>query len=332
MAAQNTKYEIPGASSSFVLIRVNSWLICFDSRHSRSFAADLPFSYNFPVKVTANPEAVKAFAALVHPEIEDDQIDLLRAALAMARVEYPELDSEPYVRQVEQLARRVSAAIPERGDPAQSIAALNRVLFDEEMFRGNTVDYYNPRNSFISDVLDRRLGIPITLALLYMEVGRRAGFPLLGVGFPGHFLMKHYEVSGKVLLIDAFERGQVVTEADCQSRLDAVYSGQLTLQPEFLMAVTRRQMLTRILNNLRSTYVSRRNFRKAVEIVDLVLVIYPRSPEDVKQRALLRHNLQDYRGALADFDDYVNMLPEASDVEEIRQAALALRRTLASMN
>jgi regulator of sirC expression with transglutaminase-like and TPR domain len=284
------------------------------------------------VKVTANPEAVKAFAAEVRPELEDDQLDLLRAALAMARVEYPLLDAEVYVRKVEQLARRVSALVREPGDPQQSIAAVNRVLFDEEMFRGNTVDYYNPRNSFLNDVLDRRLGIPITLALVYMEVGRRAGFPLLGVGFPGHFLLKHYEVSGKALLIDAFERGKIVTEADCQQRLDTQYSGQLNLQPEFLMAVTRRQMLTRILNNLRTVYLSQRNFRKAVQIVDLVLVIYPRSPEDVKQRALLRHNLQDYRGALADFEDYVNMLPDASDAEEIRQAARALRRTLASMN
>lgn len=284
------------------------------------------------MKVTANPEAVKAFAAQVSVEIEDDQLDLLRAALAMARVEYPLLDIEAYVRQVEQLARRVSALVRETGDPQQSIAAVNQVLFDEEMFRGNTVDYYNPRNSFLNDVLDRRLGIPITLALVYMEVGRRAGFPLLGVGFPGHFLLKHYEISGKAVLIDAFERGKIVTEADCQRRLDTQYSGQLTLQPEFLMAVTRRQMLTRILNNLRTVYVSQRNFRKAVEIVDLVLVIYPRSPEDVKQRALLRHNLQDYRGALADFEDYVNMLPDASDAEEIRQAARALRRTLASMN
>ncbi|MBZ5521119.1 MAG: transglutaminase-like domain-containing protein [Acidobacteriia bacterium] len=284
------------------------------------------------MKVAANPETVKAFAVLVRPEIEDDQIDLLRAALAMARVEYPLLDVEAYVRQVEQLARRVSASVMETGDPEQSIAAVNRVLFDEEMFRGNTVDYYNPRNSFLNDVLDRRLGIPITLALVYMEVSRRAGFPLLGVGFPGHFLLKHYEITGKAFLIDAFERGRVVTEADCQRRLDALYSGELTLQPEFLTSVTRRQMLTRILNNLRSVYVSQRNFRKAVEIVDLVLVIYPRSPADVKQRALLRHNLEDYRGALADFEDYVKMLPEASDAEEIRQAARALRRVLASMN
>ena len=284
------------------------------------------------MKVTANPEAVQAFAAQVSVDIDDDQLDLLRASLAMARVEYPLLDAEGYVREIEQLARRVSASIRETGDPQQSIAAVNRVLFDEEMFRGNTVDYYTPRDSFLNDVLDRRLGIPITLELVYMEVSRRAGFPLLGVGFPGHFLLKHYEISGKALLIDAFERGKIVTEADCQRRLDTQYSGQLTLQPEFLMAVTHRQMLTRILNNLRTIYVSQRNFRKAVQIVDLVLVIYPRSPEDVKQRALLRHNFQDYRGALADFEDYVNMLPDASDAEEIRQAARALRRTLASMN
>ena len=291
-----------------------------------------PFSYNISVSVMANPEAVKAFAALVSPEIDDEQIDLLRAALAIARVEYPRLDVEVYVRQVEALAQRVGASVAERGDPEQSIAALNRVLFDEEMFRGNTADYYSPRNSFLNDVLDRHLGIPITLALVYMETARRAGFPLLGVGFPGHFLLKHYDISGEALLIDAFERGQVVTEADCQRRLDALYAGKLALQPEFLMAVTRRQMLTRVLNNLRSIYLTARNFRKAVEIVDLVLMIYPRSPGDVKQRAALRQELEDYRGALADYEDYVKMLPEASDADEIRQVALSIRRMLALMN
>src|ERR1051326_6159561 len=134
------------------------------------------------------------------------------------------------------------------------------------------------------------------------------------------------------ILIDAFERGSIVTEEDCRQKLDAIYSGQLALQPEFLLPVTRRQMLTRMLNNLRSIYLSQRDFRRAVQIVDLILVIYPRSPEDVKQRAVLRYNLNDYRGALNDFEEYVKMSPDASDAEEIKQTALSLRRSMAMMN
>ena len=280
----------------------------------------------------ASTDVIQAFAALVRSEIEDERVDLLRASLTFARIEDPQLDIDDYVRRVAALAARVAERIQDPDDPAQSIAALNDVLFQEEMFRGNTVDYYSPRNSYLHDVLDRRLGIPITLALVYMEVARRISFQLFGVGMPGHFLLKHYDVDGRAILIDAFARGSVVSEDDCRHKLDSIYSGQLTLQPEFLLPVTRRQMLTRMLNNLRSIYLSQRDFRRAVQIVDLILVIYPRSPEDMKQRAVLRHNLDDYRGALSDFDEYVKMSPDASDVEEIKQTALSLRRSMAMMN
>ncbi|MCU1256535.1 MAG: hypothetical protein JWM83_2834 [Candidatus Angelobacter sp.] len=280
----------------------------------------------------AGSDIIQAFAALVRSEIDDERIDLLRAALTFARIEDSQLDIEYYVGRVDELAARVARQIQEPDDPRQIIAALNDVLFREEMFRGNTVDYYSPRNSFLHDVLDRRLGIPITLALVYMEVARRVSFQLFGVGMPGHFLLKHYDVDGHSILIDAFERGSIITEEDCRQKLDSIYSGQLALQPEFLLPVTRRQMLTRMLNNLRSVYLSQRDFRRAVQIVDLILVIYPRSPEDMKQRAVLRYNLNDYRGALSDFDEYVKMSPDASDAEEIRQTALSLRRSMAMMN
>jgi len=280
----------------------------------------------------SSPDLIPSFAALVRSEIDDERVDLVRAALTFARIEDPQLDIEHYVRHVDELARRTAAKIQDPDDPAHLIAVLNEVLFQEEMFRGNTVDYYNPRNSFLHDVLDRRLGIPITLALVYMEVARRIGFALFGVGMPGHFLLKHYDVDGRAILIDAFERGSIVTEEDCRQKLNDIYSGQLAMQPEFLLPVTRRQMLTRMLNNLRSIYLSQRDFRHALQVVDLILVIYPRSPEDMKQRAVLRYNLNDYRGALSDFEEYVKMSPDASDVDEIRQTALSLRRSMAMMN
>jgi regulator of sirC expression with transglutaminase-like and TPR domain len=280
----------------------------------------------------ASSDVIQAFATLVRSEIEDESVDILRAALTLSRIHEPFLDMERYVHRVDELAARVAVKIDDPDDPVQIIAAMNDVLFREEMFRGNTVDYYSPRNSFLHDVLDRRLGIPITLALVYMEVARRVGFQLFGVGMPGHFLLKHYDVDGHSILIDAFERGSIVTEDDCRQKLDSIYSGQVALQPEFLLPVTRRQMLTRILNNLRSIYLSQRDFRRAVQVVDLILVIYPRSPEDMKQRAVLRYNLNDFRGALSDFEEYVKMSPDASDAEEIRQTALSLRRSMAMMN
>jgi len=123
----------------------------------------------------------QAFVSLVGPEVEDDRIDLVRAALVIAQTEYPNLDIDTYCARIEDLARRVKRLVPDLGDPSESIAALNRVLFEEEGFRGNAEDYYDPRNSFLNEVLDRKLGIPITLAVVYMEVARRVGFPLVGV-------------------------------------------------------------------------------------------------------------------------------------------------------
>ncbi len=272
----------------------------------------------------------QTFAAIVGTN--DDSIDLVRAALAIAQTEYPNLNIEDYVRRIEALARRVRARVPDVGDIGESIAALNSVLFEEEGFSGNTDDYYDPRNSFLNDVLDRKLGIPITLALVYMEVARRVGFPLVGVGMPGHFLLKHYDVEGREVIIDVFNRGVILNVHDCAQRLDQIYSGQMPFQPEYLTAVSRRQILLRMLNNLRAIYLSIRNFKKALPIVDLILAIYPRSPEDMKQRAMLRHNQGNLRGAVADLEDYLKMSPEASDADEIRQTALSLRRTLAMMN
>ncbi len=273
-----------------------------------------------------------AFAALVGQDIEDERIDLVRTSLAIARTEYPDLDIEKYARRVDELAQRVAAQLPPSADATQTITTLNHVLFEEEGFRGNRENYYDPRNSFLNDVLDRKLGIPISLAVLYMEVARHIGFPLFGVGMPGHFLLKHCDVDGRELLIDCFEGGHILSNSDCQRRLDEIYSGQLPLQPDFLLAVSRRQILTRILNNLKTVYLSTRSFKKALPFVDLVLAIYPRSPEDVKQRALLRYSLGLMRGAAEDLEHYLKMSPDASDADEIRQTALSIRRNLAMMN
>jgi len=272
------------------------------------------------------------FASLVGQHVEDDQIDLLCAALAIARLEYPALEIKPYLARVDALAARVAARVTDTGDEVQTITAVNHVLFREEGFRGNEADYYDPRNSFLNDVLDRRLGIPLTLALVYMEVARRVGFPLFGVGLPGHFLLKHYDAEGRPVVLDPFHQGRLMSPEDCQRQLDRIYAGELRLAPEMLVAVTRRQMLVRMLANLKSIYLSRRDLRRALPVVDLVLAIYPRSAEDVKQRAVLRFNLGQTRGALADFDDYLKMAPEASDADEIRQTTLAIRRQLAMMN
>ena len=270
------------------------------------------------------------FAALIGED--DDRIPLAEAALTIARIEYPRLDPAQYIEALNAFAAKVRARLPEIAATQETIAALNQVLFEEEQFRGNREDYYDPKNSFLNDVIERRLGIPITLALVYMEVGRRIGFPLFGVGMPGHFLLKHYDQDGRETVIDAFHGGRIMTTEDCQQRLNDIYDGQLTLESKFLVPVTRRQMLTRILNNLKGIYITTRDLKRALAVVDLVLAIYPRSPEDVRQRAGLRYGVGQLRGAAEDLETYLKMAPDASDADEIRQTALAIRRQLALMN
>lgn len=280
---------------------------------------------------TASPELIELFSVFAGPDIEDESIDLIRAVLVIARSEYPSLDVELYAGRIDQLASRVASSAADL--TAQSVlSAVNHVLFEEVNLRGNREDYYDPRNSFLNDVLERGLGIPITLSIVYMEVARRVGVQLSGVGMPGHFLLKHYAEDDQEILIDCFNRGDILTRQDCQSRLDEIYSGEMKLRPEFLHPISRRQILTRMLNNLKTVYLSTRNFRKALPIADLLLVIYPQSPEDVKQRALLRYSLGLQRLAAEDLDDYLKISPNASDAEEVRQMALSIRRMLALMN
>jgi regulator of sirC expression with transglutaminase-like and TPR domain len=279
---------------------------------------------------TAPAELVEMFSVFVHPDIEDERIDLIRAALVIARAEYPRLEIEEYAGRVETLARKVAADACDL-NPKSVLAALNRVLFEEAKLRGNRDDYYDPRNSFLNDVLERGLGIPITLSIIYMEVAKRVGFHLSGVGMPGHFLLKHYSPEGEIL-IDCFDRGDILTRQDCQSRLDEIYSGEMQLRPEFLHPIGRRQILTRMLNNLKTVYLSTRNFRKALPIADLILVIYPQSAEDLKQRALLRYSMGLHGLAAEDLEAYLKVAPKASDAEEIRQMVLSIRRMLALMN
>lgn len=280
---------------------------------------------------TVSPELIESFSTFVGPDIEDERIDLIRAGLVIALTEYPTLDIEAYVENFEKLSRRVASLSPDL-HPQRTLSALNTVLFEEVKLRGNREDYYNPRNSFLNDVLDRGLGIPITLAIVYMEVARRVGLPLSGVGMPGHFLLKHYAEDGKETLIDCFNRGDILSQQDCQTRLDEIYSGEMRLRPEFLHPISRRQILTRMLNNLKTVYLSTRNFRKALVIADLILVIHPRSPEDVKQRALLRYSMGLHRLAAEDLDEYLRISPNASDAEEIKQTSLSIRRMMALMN
>jgi regulator of sirC expression with transglutaminase-like and TPR domain len=276
--------------------------------------------------------ALHDFAQLVSLAQDDEAIDLAGAALALARIEYPELAVDVYQQRLNALAASVKRRLRPTPTSREIVATLNRVLFEEEGLRGNRDDYYDPRNSFLNDVLDRKLGIPITLSVVYMEVARRIGFPLAGTAMPGHFLLKHYDLMSGEIVIDAFNRGRVLTPDDCEVRLQEIYRGELEFKPEFLSPVTRREILTRMLNNLRQIYFTQRNFRKGLMVLDLLLAIPPRSNDMLRERALVRLNLDQYVGAAQDLANYLKACPDAPDAKDVQETLDMVRQLLARLN
>jgi regulator of sirC expression with transglutaminase-like and TPR domain len=276
--------------------------------------------------------AVAAFASLVEASKEDHLISLGEAALAIARIEYPELAAETYLSRLETMADRVRSRLRTRPTATETTTLLNHVLFKEEGLRGNHEDYYDPRNSFLNDVLDRKLGIPITLSVVYMEVARRVGFTTAGVGLPGHFLLKHYDARSGEMFIDPFNRGCIMGRDECEQRLLEATAGKLEMRQEFLRPITHRLILTRMLNNLRQIYFGQQNFRKALDVIELLLTIPPRSPELLRERALARLNLDQYLGAAQDLGTYLKLEPEAPDAEDVRETLDMVRQLLSRLN
>ncbi len=271
--------------------------------------------------------------------------DLARPALLIALLEYPGLDPEPYLSRLDRMGAVVRGRLgtlppAAAGDatPAQ-IAAMNAFLFDEEGFAGNSTQYDDPRNSFLNQVLDRRTGIPISLALLYIEVGRRAGVDVKGVNFPGHFLLRAAQsaVAGSAdLIVDPFHKGALLDERDCRRLLKQHLGRKATLSPALLAPATKPQILARMLLNLKRLYIAMRSFPQARDATELLLAVDPSALGELRDRGLISYHLQDFSRALRDLQDYLQLssgLP--ADQEERGQLwehVKNLRRRVAEMN
>jgi regulator of sirC expression with transglutaminase-like and TPR domain len=196
----------------------------------------------------------------------DREIDVPTAALYIAQVEYPNLEIDRYQQTLASLASAVTSRLPATHYPLKTIQTINEYLYDELEFHGNELDYYNPCNSLLNDVLDRRTGIPITLAVVYLEIARQIQFPMVGIGMPGHFLIRpNFEGAG--IFVDVFNRGEILFVEDYRQKLMQIYQQDIPfLPPEILQPVTNRQILLRILNNLQATYLYRPDFERAATI------------------------------------------------------------------
>ena len=242
--------------------------------------------------------------------------DLASPALMIARLECPLLDPAPYLERLDAMGKAArerltaSGCLDDSRRPDAAIDVLNAYLFDEEGFTGNRDRYDDPSNSFLNEVLERRTGIPITLALVYMEVARRAGLHIDGVNFPGHFLMRFAP-----LILDPFHRGARLSENDCRRLLQRHVGDEAAFDPALLAPATKPQMLTRVLLNLKRIYVRLHSFPQARDVTELLLAVDPPALTELRDRGLLAYHMNDFAAALRDLQQYLHF-SAGSEVDE----------------
>jgi regulator of sirC expression with transglutaminase-like and TPR domain len=278
-----------------------------------------------------------------------DEADLPRAALTLPLLEYRNFDPTPSLGRLMRLGTLATARIERLGAMASAharIDALNTLLFEDEGFQGNAARYEDPRNSFLNDVLDRKTGIPISLAIIYLEVGRQAGLLLEGVNFPGHFLVRCRPGSRdpegpRELIIDPFHQGALLSEADCRQMLRRYLGDDAVFDRRLMATADKRDILVRMLQNLKRLYVSMRSFPQARDAVDLLLALHPFDYGELRDRGLLSYHQQDYQAALRDLEAYFRSAPKVSpdadseqreEHNEVWEHLKSLRRRVAGLN
>lgn len=263
----------------------------------------------------------------------DDEIDLAEAALLIAKEHNAELDVGRYLSRIEALATELSTRVAQEASETDRILALNRFLFEEQRFAPNVENFYDPRNSFLNEVLERRLGIPISLSILYIEVGRRIGLTLKGVSFPGHFLVKCKVKEGTVVL-DPYCGGLSLSLHDLQQRLREVRGGEVSraIVAGMLVAANKKEILGRMLRNLKAIYLDSDEHDRALSVMEWIITLSPADANEVRDRGLLYRNLEGFRAALEDLERYLELAPDAEDAQEIREHVIELRKVVDRLN
>jgi regulator of sirC expression with transglutaminase-like and TPR domain len=257
-------------------------------------------------------------------------IDLAQAALLVAAEESTHVDVAHYLSLLDELGRAGATRVAAR--PGAGIEAFNEFMFEEKRFRGNQSEYYDPHNSFLNDVLDRRLGIPITLSIVYMEIGSRAGLETQGVGMPGHFIVRAREAGAlEASLVDPFD-GRVIDREDCQARLDELFEGNVLLSEEHLRTSGAREILARLLTNLKAIYTRARMYQKALATVERILLVRPGDASEHRDRGALLAQLDRLPEAIWSTQLYLQLSPRADDADEVKGQLHVMQRRMATMN
>jgi len=272
--------------------------------------------------------ARKRFAEIVARP--DEEIDLAEAALLIAVEEYPRLDVALYIDKLDRFADIARDRADGAADTMEMISALNEALFEDLGFRGNTENYYDPRNSFLNEVIDRRTGIPITITLVYIEVARRISLPIHGVGLPFHFIAKF--MGDEEIFIDPFNGGRVLGHIECSELVSNMSSGQMRLEASHLEAITRKQLLVRMLSNLLGIYTGSNDYGRAIATIERILQIVPESLIHIRDRGLLLAAAGENARAAAELERYLAMEPPPDDAEMIRKQIAIVRQAQARLN
>ena len=247
----------------------------------------------------------------------DEEIDLVRTALLIAATEYPELNVERELYRIGLLADGIAHRIYDDPSPLYHLNTLSEYLFDELGFRGNYENYYDPRNSFLNDVIERRLGIPITLSMLYIEVGSQLGVPLKGVGMPGHFLVKHAEIDD--LFVDPFQNGILLTVAECEAKFMQATHGHMPWDMRYLSPISSREFVARMLRNLKAIYLQRGEYQRVLSTIDRLLSIQPEASDELRDRGVVNYRLGNHEEALRDLKTYVTNAARPADAGTVHR-------------
>ena len=274
-----------------------------------------------------SPDAAREQFARIAAD-PDDSVELCEAALWIAAESCAPLDVAGHLATIDSLAQRASAQIPDAEDPEARGRALVHFLHDEAGFRGNAADYYDPRNSYLNEVLERRVGIPITLSILWIGLAHRLGLDAHGVGFPGHFLAA---LDGGSLLVDPCH-GRVVSAAECEKLLAEASGGRARFDPSLLSPTPPRQVLARVLTNLKQIHLRREAWQDALACSERILLLLPDEVFELRDRGLLLRALECFGPALRDLERFVSLMPRSEEATALAPVLADLRKRSALLN
>ena len=269
--------------------------------------------------------ARRRFVALA--SLPDPQLDLVEASLVIALEDKPGLTIDRYLGQVHEWAGAVRGRLEGSRDVERIVESINRLLFDEEGFRGEDEDYYDPRSALVSEMLDKHAGLPITLSILYLEMSRRMGIDAAGVSLPGRFLVKFSGAFGQIV-VDPFDGGRVLSTMELQKLLDTVYGGGVKLREHHLRSFTAKEILARELAHLKSAYLARHDLPHAAASSERLLILDQNDAYEVRDRAAIAAQMHAYREAIEAYERYLTLMPYADDHARIREQIAYLRAWL----